>query len=131
MVSVLYFLAYLLDQIGSGQFALSLEGMFVFLVGIGLAITVGTIGGTFITAWYIAIFGLPVALLLRNRLRSGLGLVLAIATAIAAAYFASLTVSFSGKPVWEPSVLVLCFAIPAGLIYRRNIIALSDELEAD
>ena len=131
LTTVLYFGAFLAEKISQGTLVITLEGVFSFLLGLGLGITVGTIGGTFVVAWYIAIFGLPVALILRNRLRSGLGLALAMATAIAAAYFANVTLSFPGGPGWEPSVLVLCFAIPAGLIYRRNIIALSDELEVD
>ncbi len=63
----------------------SLDDLLSFLVVGGAAIAVGSMGGTFIVAFYLLIFGLPVALAMGERIRTPFGLLIAIATGLAAA----------------------------------------------
>lgn len=66
----------------SGEFAtLSLEGLLGALVFTGTMIALGSFGGAFVVAWYLVVFGLPVALLLGERIRTHAGLLVSVATA--------------------------------------------------
>lgn len=113
----------------------SLDGLLAALVFTGALIAVGSIGGTFVVAFYLVIFGLPVALLLGERIRTPTGLLAAMATGAASAYAAmrwlwSMTWA-SGEPVWNGEALVvLCFVLPAAWFYRRQVITMLDELPA-
>jgi hypothetical protein len=120
----------------TGGFAtFSLDGLLAALVFTGALIAVGSIGGTFTVAFYLVIFGLPVALLLGERIRTPAGLLAAMATAAAATYAAmrwlwGMTWA-SGEPVWNGEALVvLCFVLPAAWFYRRQVITMLDELPA-
>lgn len=121
--------------IGGAFSATSLEDLLSFLVVGGAAIAVGSIGGTFIVAFYLVIFGLPVALLLGERIRTPAGLLAAMVTALAAAYIAGRWMfgmpGVSGEPaLLEQALTLCCFVLPAGWLYRRQVIAMLDELPA-
>jgi hypothetical protein len=111
----------------------SLEDLLSFLVVGGAAIAVGSIGGTFMVAFYLVIFGLPVALMLGERIRTPAGLLMAMATGLAAAYVVSRWMwgmpSVSGQPsTWEEALVLSCFVMPAAWFYRQQVIAMLDEL---
>lgn len=112
---------------------LSLEDLLSFLVVGGAAIAIGSIGGTFVVAFYLVLFGLPVALLLGERIRSPAGFVIAIAAGLAAAFVVSRWMwampSISGEPeAWEEALVLSCFVFPSAWLYRRQVIAMLDEL---
>lgn len=118
---------------GFGSF--SIDALLAMLVFTGALIAVGSIGGTFMVAFYLVIFGLPVALLLGEHIRTPAGLLAAMATGLAAAYAAmrwlwGMTWA-SGEPVWNgEAFVVLCFVLPAAWFYRKQVIAMLDELPA-
>lgn len=121
--------------IGGAFSATSLEGLLSFLVVGGAAIALGSIGGTFMVAFYLVIFGLPVALLLGERIRTPAGLLVAMTTGLAAAYVAARWMwglpGVSGEPLqWEEALALSCFVLPAAWFYRRQVIAMLDELPA-
>jgi hypothetical protein len=119
----------------AGEFStFSLEGLLGALVFTGMFIAIGSIGGTFVVAFYLVIFGLPVALLLGERIRTPAGLLAAMTTGLVAAYAANRWMwgmpSVSGQPsAWEGAI-VLCFVLPAAWFYRKQVIAMLDELPA-
>lgn len=88
------------------------------------------VASTFVVAWYLVVFGLPVALVLGDRIRHPLALAVSLIDALAASLIATagtwLGLSESGN--LSPGFLaaVLCFALPAGYLYRRNVIAMRD-----
>jgi hypothetical protein len=111
----------------------SLEDLLSFLVVGGAAIAVGSIGGTFVVAFYLVIFGLPVALLLGERIRTPAGLLIAMTTGLVAAYIVGRWMwgmpGLSGEPaVREEALTMVCFVLPAAWFYRRQVIAMLDEL---
>lgn len=113
----------------------SLEDLLSFLVVGGAAIAVGTIGGTFVVAFYLVLFGLPVALVLGERIRSPGGLVVAITTWLAAALLVSrwmfgIPTGSGESSQWEEALVLSCFVVPAAWFYRRQVIAMLDELPA-
>lgn len=113
----------------------SLDDLLSFLVVGGAAIAVGSIGGTFIVAFYLTIFGLPVALAMGERIRTLSGLLIAVATGLTAAYVAARwmwgVTGISGEPShWEEALVLACFVLPAAWFYRRQVIAMLDELPA-
>lgn len=100
----------------------------------GLALAVGTIAATFVIAFYLCIFGLPVAILLGERIRHPLALAVSLGDALIGTIVATTgsKLGLFGRADsfdWSPVALVLCFAIPAGYLYRRNIIAARDVAE--
>ncbi|MBI1402345.1 MAG: hypothetical protein GC147_03925 [Porphyrobacter sp.] len=121
----------------SGEFgSASLETLIGMLVFTGTLIAMGSIGGTFVVAFYLAIFGLPVALLLGERIRTPAGLLVSAATAVAAGMLAIRWMwgfTFpSDEPLWQhESLIVFAFVLPAAWFYRRQVIAMRDELPAD
>ncbi|MBL45233.1 MAG: hypothetical protein CMN71_11085 [Sphingomonadaceae bacterium] len=112
------------SEIGPVEFLLMLAAG-----GFGLALAV--IGASFVVAFYLAIFGAPLAIVLGERIRHPLALLISLADAALAAVFA-VTGSWlqgsdeMGFPM-AGFAMVLCFALPAGYIYRRNVIAMRDE----
>lgn len=127
---------YMAAAFWSGEFStFSLEELLGALLFTGMFIAIGSIGGTFIVAFYLVIFGLPVALLLGERLRTRAGLAAAMATGAAAALVAirwmwGFTAS-SDDAIWQDDALiVLCFVLPAAWLYRRQVLAMLDELPA-
>lgn len=122
--------------VGSGDFfPLSLENLLGALVFTGTMIAFGSFGGAFVVAWYLVIFGLPVALLLGERLRTPAGLLVSMATGAAAALIAIRwmwgVTAASPEAIWEDdAMIVFAFVLPAAWLYRRQVIAMLDELPA-
>lgn len=101
------------------------------LVMAGIFMLVGWVVAIFVVAFYFVLFGMPVALLLGDRIRHPLALAVALVDAVISAM---LVVSGSALNLIEgdgfhlPTFgIVLCFALPAGYFYRRSVIALRDE----
>ena len=97
------------------------------VVGIGLALT----AATFIVGFYLALFGLPVALVMGRHLHSGWALAIALLDAVASALFVVTGDRIGATGPGGPSILgflfVLSFALPAGYLYRRGVIALREQ----
>ena len=97
------------------------------------ALAIGTVAATFIATFDLCLFGLPIAVLLGDRIRHPLALGVSLVDAVAGALFAAtgskLGIAGEGDFSLEFFALVLCFALPAGYIYRRNIIALREQAE--
>jgi hypothetical protein len=113
----------------------SLESLINALMLTGMMIAIGSFAGTFAVAWYLVIFGLPVALLLGERIRTPTGMVVAIATAAAAALIAiswmwGFTAASPEAIWWDDALIVVPFVLPAAWFYRRQVIAMLDELPA-
>lgn len=126
---------FMVAALWAGEFStFSLEGLLGALVFTGMFIAIGSIGGTFVVAFYLVIFGLPAALLLGERIRTPAGLLAAMTTGLVAAYAANRWMwgmpSVSGQPsAWEGAI-VLCFVLPAAWFYRKQVIAMLDDLPA-
>lgn len=127
---------FMVAALWAGEFStFSLEELLSVLVFTGMFIAMGSIGGTFVVAFYLVIFGLPVALLLGERIRTPAGLLSAMATGLAAAlvaiYWMWGITADSDDTIWQDDALfVLCFVLPAAWFYRRQVIAMLDELPA-
>ena len=81
--------------------------------------------GTVLCAMLVALIGVPVALLLGHRLGSPFGL--AMAAGLALLTGAGLRSGFWSAPIfgedgWLLALLVLAYALPAGLFYRREVL---------
>lgn len=95
-----------------------------------LALGIGTIAATFVVAFYLCLFGLPIAVLLGKRIGHPFALAISLLDAAIGALVATTGNRFGlfggeGFTI-EAFALVLCFALPAGYIYRRNVIALRE-----
>lgn len=95
-------------------------------------IALGSFGGAFVVAWYLVVFGLPVALLLGERIRTPAGLLVSVATAAAAALMAirwmwGFTALLNEQ---QETLIIFAFVLPAAWFYRRQVIAMLDELPA-
>lgn len=102
------------------------------LIGLGIAIALGSLAGTFLVAFYLLIFGWPVAFMLCERIRGKTGLAAAIATAVIACLFAASWMwgwsFFNDQQVSYAGLIpIAVFAIPASFLYRRNVINALDE----
>ena len=97
------------------------------MVGIGLAVT----AATFIVGFYLALLGLPVALALGRHLHTPWALAVALLDAGASALFVVTGDRIGAMGPGGPSILgflfVLSFALPAGYLYRRGVIALREQ----
>ncbi|MDP5103783.1 MAG: hypothetical protein NWP98_07640 [Erythrobacter sp.] len=99
--------------------------LFVAIPLLGLvAIFIITIA-TVTCALYIALVGVPLASLLGRRLETPTGLVVAGLAALLAGFGA--TAMFPARPPfsapdWQYSAMVLAYALPAGLLYRRAVL---------
>jgi hypothetical protein len=90
-----------------------------------LLLVITTIGTAF-CAFYIAIVGVPVAWLLGRRLNTPLGL--GVAVGLAALSGAALGSAFWVAPVfgdggWLFALMVMAYALPAGLFYRQAVLS--------
>jgi hypothetical protein len=131
-VTVFYVAALLIDGFLS---PVSLESLINALMLTGMMIAIGSFAGAFVVAWYLVIFGLPVALVLGERIRTPAGLFVAIATAAAAAMIAISwmwgVTAASPEAIWQgDAMIVFAFVLPAAWFYRRQVIAMLDELPA-
>lgn len=88
---------------------------------------------TFVVGFYLAVFGLPVALMLGRHLHSPWALAVALVDAGAAALFAVTGDRIGAIDAGGPSMLfflwVLSFALPAGYLYRRGVMELREQAE--
>ena len=102
-------------------------------MAIGVALGAAIIAASFVVAFYLVICGLPIAALLGNRITHPAALGIALVDALGAAAFAVsgsiLSPSYVPGFPWGPFLMVACFAIPAGYLYRRNVIAMREEAE--
>ena len=103
----------------------------LLMVGVGCAFAV--IAATFLTSFYLFVFGMPVAALMRKRLNGPVGLAVSImVAAFAALVFMGL---FSVHPEqlldydWKGAGLIFAYALPAGILYRRTVLSLLAELD--
>lgn len=122
--------------LASGELSLGSIGELVMLLVVaGSGIALGTIAGAVVVAFYLFLFGLPVALLLGERIREPIGLVAAIASAVIASALAMAWLSGARSegldPVhvpWDWIAAIAAFATPAFWFYRRSVILALDEL---
>ncbi|QUL37758.1 hypothetical protein [Erythrobacter sp. JK5] len=96
--------------------------MFVFLV-----MFLGTLIGTVFCAFYIAVIGAPLAMLLGERIERPVGLAIALVAALLAGGLAAAILTGSGFDLgqiesWYGIAATLAYAIPAGLLYRRSVV---------
>lgn len=123
-----------------GAYAIVFEGLMTAegaaallgaLVMAGTFLVVGWVAAIFVVAFYLVVFGMPVALLLGDRIRHPLALAIALVDAVVSAMLVvggSALNLFEGDGFHLPTFgIVLCFALPAGYFYRRSVIALRDE----
>jgi hypothetical protein len=112
----------------------SIGDAIILLAAGGMIFAFGSIGGTIVIAFYLTIFGLPVALILGERVRQPIGMAAASLSALVAGVA-------GGSWLWETSNLYggqgsaplalpfsfIAFGVPAAFLYRRQIINLRDE----
>lgn len=131
-IGTLALLLLLLSEAGgfSGDLPSLLEALlFALVAAVGLGFVV--VFGVFVVAFYLAIFGVPVAILLGPRIGHPLALAISLLDAALAAGFAVTGSMFQGSG--EPGfplvgfAIALCYALPAGYFYRRNVIAMREE----
>ena len=110
-----------------GEFASVLVGL---ITGIGFAVT----AAAFVVGFYLVIFGLPVAILLGPRLHRPWALTVTLLDAGASTLFVMTSDSIEVLQPDGPPILLflwaLSFALPAGYLYRRGVIALREQAEA-
>lgn len=99
----------------------------VTLVALGFAV----VAGLFLVAFYLAIFGVPVALVLGPRIGHPLALAISLLDAALAAAFAVTGSLMHGSGTdgfpFGGLAIALCYALPAGYFYRRNIVVMREE----
>ena len=99
---------------------------FFMLAAAGLGFGFATVAATFVTAFWIALVGLPMAFLMGEKIGRPLALPIALSTGTAAALFLSFATS---SPLdfhrikdgfdWSWAILILSYALPAALLYHR------------
>ena len=82
--------------------------------------------GTVVSALFVALIGVPVALMMGRRLGSPLGMAVAAGAALVAGGL--LGSAFWRAPVFGTdgplfALMILAYALPAGLFYRREVLA--------
>ncbi len=91
----------------------------------------GIFFGTIFVALYLLVFGAPVALLFRSRLHGLEGIGLSIGTALLSSLIAFAAIFGSvgrlASMGWQAPAILLAYAIPAGILYRRSVIMLLEE----
>ena len=94
--------------------------------GLALALMMAIIIATVLCAFYIGLVGAPLAALLGQRLDSRFGLAVAVLSAVIAAIVALAAFGLwplFDTPDWQFALLVFAYALPAGLLYRRAVLA--------
>ena len=121
--------SYLIFATG-GDAAASPADMLAMIIFGGFGLAMAVIGATFIIGFYLCLFGLPVALLLGDRIRHQWALVLALGDALLGTAIATggsrLGLMGGGDFAWQAYAVVLAFALPAGYLYRGFVIANRD-----
>lgn len=107
--------------------------LLLILVVVGVGTVFAVIAATFIASFYLLVFGMPVAALMRNKLRGPIGIAITVAVALfAASVFMGV---FSVAPErwfdlnWEGAAMILAYALPAGFLYRKTVLSLLEELD--
>lgn len=98
----------------------------------GLALGLGVVLAAFVVGFYLALFGLPVALLLGRHIHHPWALAVALIDAAGSAFIATTgsRLGLLGDDfAWRGFLMVLLFAVPAGYLYRRSVIAFREEAE--
>lgn len=106
----------------------------LMIIAAGFVIAGAVMGATFVIAFYLVLFGLPVAWLLGARIAHPLALGLALVDALISAGLAVggsdiLSSGEDGTFPWVAYLMVSAFALPAGYLYRRQIIAARETAE--
>lgn len=87
---------------------------------------IGTMGGMIVCAIYIGVIGLPIALLMRRRIATPAMLILTLIVStlvgLAAGWAIIAPIWGVTEDRWLMIAMALCYAIPAGIAYRRAII---------
>ncbi|MEM7703230.1 MAG: hypothetical protein AAF251_14935 [Pseudomonadota bacterium] len=87
---------------------------------------IGTMGGMIVCAIYIGVVGLPIALVMRRRIATPSMLVITLIVSTLAGLAAgwALITPIWGveEDRWMMIAMALCYAVPAGVAYRRAII---------
>lgn len=109
-------------------FALGFEGVVAFALSLLLFLTIGTLVGTALCAFYIGLIGAPIAMLLGPRIDRGYSIIVSIIAAmvtsnLAGTLMAGDFLSWEASEKWHFVALLLAYSIPAGLLYRRSVIA--------
>ncbi len=81
---------------------------------------------TVFCAIYIGVVGVPIAALFGARLDTPAGLAVAIGAALATGLAAMVVFGFRplfGEVDWQFALMVFAYALPAGLLYRRAVLA--------
>ncbi|MGB3470440.1 MAG: hypothetical protein WBA51_06445 [Erythrobacter sp.] len=81
-----------------------------------------TIAGTLFATFYIAAFGLPLALLMRHHLSNRFAVLVVLATSTLAGVTAVHYLTDSGDAEAIIYGFVFAYALPAGIAYRRAIL---------
>jgi hypothetical protein len=101
-----------------------------------MALAFGTFAATLIVGFYLALFGMPVAVLMGQRIRSRAGLAVALATSVAGIAIISMgdvafPFAYAAADKWQHILIVSCFAVPAAWLYRQQVIAMLDWCVSD
>ncbi len=88
----------------------------------------GIMIGTAFCAFYIAVVGVPIAALLRDNIEKPTAAWISVAAATLTAIAASYLMAGGGFSLQEAEsqywlAALLCYAIPAGLLYRQSVVA--------
>lgn len=118
--------AYAIVQFGlSGEMA-GFSGFLGLLMMFLALVMAATMAGMIVCSVYIALIGLPLALLLRRRIatRAALALTLIVATGVAliSSYLFLKPIWAQEFDAWLMTAAALAYAIPAGIAYRQAII---------
>ncbi|MEM6584136.1 MAG: hypothetical protein AAF692_00105 [Pseudomonadota bacterium] len=97
------------------------------LMGLLVIVMFGTMAGMVMCLVYLALIGLPLAVVMRRRVGTRIGLVaalfVAVITATISAYLAIKDGWTSNIEDWIVGGVALAYAIPSGVAYRQAIIA--------
>ena len=106
--------------------------LLLLIMAIGVGIAAAIVAASFVVAFYLIICGVPIAALLGHRITHPAALGIALVDALISAAFAVsgsiLNPSYEPGFPWVPFLMVACFALPAGYLYRRNVIAMREEV---
>lgn len=121
LVAAYFAFTYITD--GGGLGASDIIGMIMMFC---FVMMIGTLAGMVVCAMYIALVGLPLALLMRRRIATTAMLIVTLLVATICGVLISqfALVPFVGVEDQEPllTVLALAYALPAGVAYRQSII---------
>ena len=120
--------------LGGERFSASLDEMLSILVGIGGGVAMRAIGGAFAVAFYILLFGFPVAVAMGNKIREGSGAIATALSCLTAIAIVLLWNDWFDRPdgtsyYWDLLIGLSAFAVPAAYFYRRDVITNLDLID--